>query len=568
MKRSDPVYMAHGYLTKVPVTAIIPFIEAFTEPGDLVCDLFAGSGMTGVAALMSGRRAELSDISELGAHIGNGYLNLVPGRDLDEAVARVEQRVDRTFPGAYLHPCARHDGAATLSKRVWTFVYACGHCNAPVNFYETLEAAGWSKREMQCPSCGESFVTRNADRIGEVPVLDSVSCSCSAKLIDQAPSDPFGPADPATIDFPSEVIESSRQMYQASALAKHGLNSTSDFFSPRNLAVLAALRNAIAAEDEPSIREKLMFAFTAILPRASKRYQWSRQRPLNAANGNYYIAPVFYEWNVLDLFVRKVRAAQKADRAVRAELEARSITQIPSTRYRVGSATDLDLEDGTVDYVFTDPPFGSNIFYSDMNLFQEAWLGRITDYTEEAVVDRGKAAGHRSAERYEQLLTDGLREAHRVLKDDGWLSLNFSNSSGALWALVQRAICAAGFTLDPDRISVLDKGQRSVKGLASGFENVVTADLVLSMRKSQPRDESSAVRGAPDDATARAVDEALALGAPTPTHVYLHVVRSFLRHRWDASQLHIADIGIELTARDLDVDPSTGRLIRRVVARS
>ena len=32
----------------------------------------------------------------------------------------------------------------------------------------------------------------------------------------------------------------------------------------------------------------------------------------------------------------------------------------------------------SVDYVFTDPPFGSNIFYSDMSLFHEAWLGRRT----------------------------------------------------------------------------------------------------------------------------------------------------------------------------------------------
>ncbi|MGH9890742.1 MAG: hypothetical protein ACREA0_01905, partial [bacterium] len=37
-------------------------------------------------------------------------------------------------------------------------------------------------------------------------------------------------------------------------------------------------------------------------------------------------------------------------------------------------------------YVFTDPPFGSNIFYSDMNLFQEAWLRSATDHDREAVM--------------------------------------------------------------------------------------------------------------------------------------------------------------------------------------
>ena len=52
--RSDPVYMAHSYLTTVPVGAIEPFIEAFTKPGDVVLDPFAGSGMTGVAAAAVG----------------------------------------------------------------------------------------------------------------------------------------------------------------------------------------------------------------------------------------------------------------------------------------------------------------------------------------------------------------------------------------------------------------------------------------------------------------------------------------------------------------------------------
>ncbi len=51
--RTDAVYNCHGYLTKVPLQAVVPFIEAFTSPGDLVIDMFAGSGMTGLAADMA-----------------------------------------------------------------------------------------------------------------------------------------------------------------------------------------------------------------------------------------------------------------------------------------------------------------------------------------------------------------------------------------------------------------------------------------------------------------------------------------------------------------------------------
>ena len=51
--RTDAIYNCHAYLTKVPV------IAALSAPGDTIVDFFAGSGMTGLAALMAGRKAVL-----------------------------------------------------------------------------------------------------------------------------------------------------------------------------------------------------------------------------------------------------------------------------------------------------------------------------------------------------------------------------------------------------------------------------------------------------------------------------------------------------------------------------
>ena len=80
--RTDPIYNCHAYLTKVPIGAIQPFIQTFTKPGEMVVDFFAGSGMTGLAALTLNRRARLSDISVLGKHIATGYLTDAPARDI------------------------------------------------------------------------------------------------------------------------------------------------------------------------------------------------------------------------------------------------------------------------------------------------------------------------------------------------------------------------------------------------------------------------------------------------------------------------------------------------------
>ena len=52
--KTDALYKAHSYHTKVPHLAIVPTILHYTEPGDIVLDGFCGSGMTGVAAQWCG----------------------------------------------------------------------------------------------------------------------------------------------------------------------------------------------------------------------------------------------------------------------------------------------------------------------------------------------------------------------------------------------------------------------------------------------------------------------------------------------------------------------------------
>ena len=52
--KTSVVYKAHNYPTKVPHPTIMRFILHYTEPGDVVLDGFAGTGMTGVAAQACG----------------------------------------------------------------------------------------------------------------------------------------------------------------------------------------------------------------------------------------------------------------------------------------------------------------------------------------------------------------------------------------------------------------------------------------------------------------------------------------------------------------------------------
>jgi adenine-specific DNA methylase len=159
-------------------------------------------------------------------------------------------------------------------------------------------------------------------------------------------------------------------------------------------------------------------------------------------------------------------------------------TELP--RLLLGSATNLAaIKDSSVDYVFTDPPFGSNIFYADCNLVWEAWLGKLTDFEKEAVVNRSLsiAAGGKSLEVYAGLMATAMQEMARVLKPGGWATVVFHNTDAKIWDAIRNSAVEAGF--DFHEATSLDRHQQSHKGYKgrAGSEDVAHFDVVLNLRK-------------------------------------------------------------------------------------
>jgi hypothetical protein len=281
--RTDAVYNCHAYLTKVPVSAIQPFIEAFTKPGEVIADCFAGSGMTGIAAAMAGRRARLSDISVLGQHIATGYLTDVSASDLRRAAEAVVQ-IAKTALGQLYQTRRSSDGAMVeMIRTVWSFTYVCPACNGELVYYKHLQH-GATVAPDKCPHCTAPFVRRTWRSTSDVPVQVVVR-NAVGRLVDQD----IGEADLATIaeasadprlhEIPSLKIDQSREMFSRSGLGKRGLTETARFFSPRNAIALLELWRAIQSVEDARLRKKLAFAFTAILPRASRRSHSSPHFP-------------------------------------------------------------------------------------------------------------------------------------------------------------------------------------------------------------------------------------------------------------------------------------------------
>lgn len=566
--RTDAIYNCHAYLTKVPIAAIQPFIAAFTEPGDLVVDFFAGSGMTGLAALTLSRRARLSDISLLGKHIATGYLTDVSTKDLRNAAEVTFANARQAVGSLYMTKRASDGAVVEMVRTVWSFTYACPSCGSALLYFEHLDAAGIAPKV--CPSCGGPFARRNWARLKDVPVEVVIRGEDGRQAI-QRPSQydlekiDAAAKDPRQQQLPSLRIDEHREMYSRSGLGKTGMTETRKFFSSRNAIALLELWRAINETEDESLRQKLRFAFTAILPRASMRYQWSPQRPLNAQNQTYYIAPVYYEWNVFELFARKVDAVLRATEELFGQTSLFESQTIRDVTYEIASAERLShLKDASVDYVFTDPPFGSNIFYSDMNLFQEAWLGETTDHVSEAVVHTTGKRKNGATERYEALLRKAFEEGWRVLKPGKYMSVVFGNSSGRIWGLVQRALRSAGFKPTPVDVAILDKGQRSVKGLNSGSEGVVTVDLIVTVQKPIRGEKVDDAVGLGSGDTELLIEEAIAElsveDARNPSHVHARILRKAIQRHLLLDDLHLSDVLIALRNAGYSVDRKTGLL--------
>lgn len=468
-------FRAHSYHTKVPVEGIVQLIEHYTEVGGVVVDPFCGSGQTGVAAMLTDRHAVVSDLSPAAVHIARGYTARVDPVSFGQAAARLLDGLAPLERELYGVP------GGHIEYTVWSDVYRCSTCAREILFWEAAvdHEAGQVARSLPCSAGHGPFNKSDLDWIGTRPVQRNISIDGQrARAVEpvNSPGDQIVP-DRSGIPFwfPTEPWERWREMWRAQHDVQ-GISTAADFFTNRNLCALAALWDAIGGVDDEAIRAGLRFVFTASVNRASRRYQWHPSRPTNVLSSTMYLASLNYEFNVFSLFRRKLSTIT--------QMYERTWLALGSCEVHLGSADSLDwLADDVADYVFTDPPFGSNIFYGDSSFLWESWLGERTDVAAETVINKRLTdeLGRTTLDGYEKAMSRAMDEVGRVLRPGAWASLQFHNSDDAVWSAIQNAVDSAGLRVEA--AVVMDKGQASFKGLRHHRrgEKVANFDLVLHL---------------------------------------------------------------------------------------
>jgi len=511
--RSGKLYNAFSYPTKISPEAIALFIATHTDPGDQVLDTFAGSGTTGLAALLCDkppeslkkmaanlgvnptwgpRRAILYELGVLGAFISE---TLCKPPDPDEFARAAQKLIDMAQNSlGWIYQTKDPNGAiGEIRHVIWSDVLICPVCEK-----ESLYSEVAVKREplcftdqFVCKHCGKQSKLDDIERASErkfdpltnlwrdtkkrVPAIvygrtkkvtwqrrSSEDDLAIFEAIDQAP-------------LPKCVPVSKMQWGDLKRNGYHqGISHVHHFYTPRNLLAIGSLWELIG-EFEPKMQNALRLlvlsynsSHSTLMTRVVAKKNQSDFVLTGAQTGILYISSLPVEKNVFEGLRRKAKTLYGAFKLVHG---SKSEVQVFNK-----SSTNLTLSDNVIDYVFTDPPFTDYIPYAELNQINEAWLGTITDRREEIIVSRAQG---KDLSTYAGLMGCVFSEIHRVLKDHGTATIVFHSAKASVWRALAEAFNSAGLAVKAT--SILDKMQDSFKQVVSNVS--VKGDPLLLLEK-------------------------------------------------------------------------------------
>lgn len=490
-------YHFHPYHTKVPYNIIREHIKHYTNPGDIVFDGFAGSGMTGVAATthdtvyfseekVGERCAIINDLSPFCSFISYAVNSVSANKsDMYEKLRNVLDAVE--CETRWMFETNHHGSPGIINFVAWSDVFVCPSCSKEYVFWDSAvdKEKGKVAAKYKCPHC-QALITKKdcehsietyyddgtkqmASRQKQVPVL--INYNYGGKRHEKAPDE----QDLILLDriekspipywYPTDRMPDGDETARTHNV---GINHVHQFYTKRNLWVLASVLDKI---DDATLR----FIITKVAFRITKRYGLTYMSGSWGAgggptNGTLYIPSLVKELSMVKQLNDATENLLKFDTATNSKLCC--VTN--------QSANDLrNIPKSSIDYIFVDPPFGSNISYSELNFIWESWLQVFTNTKNEAIINRTQSKG---LSEYQELITQCFSEFYRILKPNRWITIVFHNSANSVWNAIQEGLLMAGFLVADVR--TIDKGKMSFVQITS--YGAVKNDLIIAAYK--PRD--------------------------------------------------------------------------------
>ncbi len=486
--KSSKIYNMHMYWTKQDPFVVKQFIEHYTQPGDIVLDAFAGTGMTGVAAMLSGRNAILTDISPACIHIARNYTIPIEPRVFETAYQKLLSKVEPEIKLLYkteCHKCKNKD--ALIANTILSDVFLCPKCGNEVLFagdgrWEKMKK-GEKVEALKCNRCKNEFSKSKGEFVRVEPIEIRVDCS-RCKVKGETKAKPLSKKDwelhkniedmEVPYWYPKDVKFFGDEPKRNE---KRGITHPYQMFSKRNLIALSMLWHYINEVGREEIKDKLKFAFTGLLFQVSLQSKWRLSGGTGIRTGTLYMPSMVNDLNVFDFLAGRIKDLLGGYKSFEDWLKVKESGKVTIA---LQSATDLsDIGDRTVDYAYYDPPYGANINYSELNLVWESWLSKKTDTKDEIIENKYQG---KDRAKYEEMMYQAVAEVFRVLKPGRWLTIVYSYSDPSMYRTIQNIAHKAGFIDEGEILHV-----SSARKTHSQIQSDVTQQRYLVINFKKPK---------------------------------------------------------------------------------
>ena len=511
--RNGAFFNTFSYPTKISPESIAVYIAATTEPGATVLDAFGGSGSTGIAALLcehpTDRMKELA--KELGIDPIWGLRNAVSyeiGTYGSFAAKTISNRLKASeFKKAFtdfvvkgneqlMHYYAAKDPngkTGIIRYIIWSEVLLCPYCGDEISFFEagTKRNPVTFEKDIVCPHCHtkssvdemkfetEEYIDGLTGKLTlrkkRIPAW--VYGSTNGHNWDR-PASPEDESRAKSIEKELQEINDSPQKINWGDLHRNGyhfgITYLHQFYTARNYIIMRKMWDA-ADEYSPEVKDALrllLLSYNAshctLMTRVVAKKNAKDFVLTGAQSGVLYISKLPVEKNIILGLERKEKPFY----------EAYKLLENCTGNYTVKnkSSEELDERDNTIDFVFTDPPFGDFIPYAEVNQINELWLDKRTERKKEIIIS---ASQNKGIDDYQVMLSRVFSEIKRVLKDSSYAAVVFHAAKAQVWMAFESAITKAG--LNVELTNILDKKQASFKQVVS--DGSVQGDPLLLLSK-------------------------------------------------------------------------------------
>ncbi len=401
----------HKYWGKKPSNNLRELIEKFSSEGDTVLDPFAGYGIFCCEAFILNRNVISNDLNPIANFINKQLLN--KNIDID------------------------------LVKKQWKIIKSEFE---PFN-YE------WFKWEYSSKTVELISVLRNKD---DTPL--------KAKFKEKGKSKYF--EIPLEKEFVNEYLQKENNyriedwypdedLIPNSRISSKVGMKVSDLFTKRTLACHAKLLSLIEKYSSGHELDLFKIAFTSNIANCSRLVPPIKSRgemSQGAWMTGFYTGETYIENNVLHYFENRLNKSLKGKLDYLQQFNNRELLDFNQIEYNnwykilQNDAKQLEIEDESIDYIFTDPPYGDAVPYFEQSIIWNSWLKFQPDYKKEIVISDSKVR-NKNVFVFEEEINIAFSEIRRVLKPENFFSLTYHSLSGIEWKAITNACIKNGFDL-------------------------------------------------------------------------------------------------------------------------